>query len=202
MTIVGDIAQATGAHAHDDWDSVLRYLPDRHLPRFAELTMGYRLPGPSMALAARVLRLAAPGLRPPTSVRATGDDPIVASTTPERFAIDLAAAVRREQVAVGSGNVAVIVPSKLLDRVESALRSDGVSFGQAQRGSLDHQVTVTPVGLVKGLELDACIVVEPQTILDSEHRGPQALYVALTRATKRLTVLHERPLPEALLTHD
>jgi DNA helicase IV len=135
-------------------------------------------------------------------VRATGDEPIVASTTPDRFAADLAASVRREQQAVGTGNVAVIVPAKLLARVEAALESEGVPFGRAQRGSLDHQVTVTPVSLVKGLELDACIVVEPQTILDSEHRGPQSLYVALTRATKRLTVLHERPLPEALLTHD
>jgi len=110
--------------------------------------------------------------------------------------------VRREREAVGTGNVAVIVPNKLLARVEAALQSQGVDFGRAQRGSLDHQVTVTPVSLVKGLELDACIVVEPQTILDSEHRGAQSLYVALTRATKRLTVLHERPLPEALLTHD
>jgi DNA helicase IV len=202
MTIVGDIAQATGAHAHDDWDGVLRYLPDRHAPRFAELTIGYRLPGPSMELASRVLRLAAPGLRPPTSVRATGDEPIVASTSPDRFEVDLAASVRREREAVGTGNVAVIVPNKLLARVEAALQSQGVDFGRAQRGSLDHQVTVTPVSLVKGLELDACIVVEPQTILDSEHRGAQSLYVALTRATKRLTVLHERPLPEALLTHD
>ena len=86
---------ATGAPAHDDWDSVLRYLPDRHAPRFAELTIGYRLPGPSMELASRVLRLAAPGLRPPTSVRATGDEPIVASTSPDRFEVDLAASGRR-----------------------------------------------------------------------------------------------------------
>ena len=202
MTIVGDIAQATGAHAHDDWHSVLGFLPDRHAPRFAELTTGYRLPGPSMELAARVLRLAAPGLTPPTSVRTEGDRPIVTATEPSMFASDLAAAVRREREAVGAGNVAVIVPDVLLERVQAALEAEGVAFGRATRGSLDHQVTVTSVGLVKGLELDACVVVEPQTILESEHRGPQALYVALTRATKRLTILHERPLPEALLATD
>jgi hypothetical protein len=33
MTVVGDIAQATGALAPDDWDEVLEHLPDRKPPR-------------------------------------------------------------------------------------------------------------------------------------------------------------------------
>ena len=65
MTVVGDIAQSTGAWAHADWDEVLVHLPDRRPPRRAELTIGYRLPGTNMRLAAKVLDLAAPGLRPP-----------------------------------------------------------------------------------------------------------------------------------------
>ena len=55
-----------------------------------------------------------------------------------------------------------------------------------------------PVGLVKGLELDASVVVEPAAIVDEEAQGLRALYVALTRATKRLAVIHARQLPEAL----
>ena len=202
MTIVGDIAQATGAHAHDSWDSVLEHLPDKRSPRFAELTTGYRLPAPSMELASRVLRIAAPGLRPPTSVRQTGDEPVVTASSDDGFAGDLAHALERELAAVGSGNVAVIVPGSWIERVTAALDSRGVDYGRATRGTLDHRVTVTPVHLVKGLELDACVVVEPGEILDNEYRGAQALYVALTRATKRLTVLHVGPLPAVLAAHD
>ena len=199
MTIVGDIAQATASCSHDSWESVLQHLPDRRAPRRAELVIGYRVPAPSMQLASRVLELAAPGLQPPRSIRESGDAPILTSSSDETFASDLCAAVRREVVAVGSGNVAVIVPTAWIDRAEAALRSGGVDFGQAHRGNLDHQVTVAPVRLVKGLELDACIVVDPATILADEHRGAQTLYVALTRATKRLTVLHTNALPAVLL---
>jgi DNA helicase IV len=198
MTIVGDIAQATGAHGHDSWDSVLHHLPDRRRPRFAELTIGYRLPGPSMELAARMLRVAAPGLTPPRSIRQSGDEPVVQASSDMSFSDDLAAAVKRELEAVGSGNLAIIAPTSWIGRVEEALRDGGVPFGQAHRGNLDHQVTVAPVTLVKGLELDACIVVEPGAILTEEFRGPQTLYVALTRATRRLSLLHVGPLPEVL----
>ena len=131
-------------------------------------------------------------------MREVGDVPVVTATDATRFAADLLAAVRREVGEVGSGNVAVIAPDSYLARVQQALDEAGIDFGRALRGSLDHQVTVAPVRLVKGLELDACVVVDPASILDEELRGPQALYVALTRATKRLTILHERPLPAVL----
>src|SRR5205823_11782287 len=52
MTVVGDIAQATGPHAPRDWNDVLRHLPDRRPPRVTELTVGYRIPAQTMALAA------------------------------------------------------------------------------------------------------------------------------------------------------
>ena len=72
MTVVGDIAQATGAWAHADWDEILDHLPDRRPARRAELTVGYRIPAPNMELAARVLRVAAPDLAPPRSIREDG----------------------------------------------------------------------------------------------------------------------------------
>ena len=198
MTIVGDIAQATAAHAHDSWGSVLEHLPEKRRPRFAELTIGYRLPGPAMDLAARMLSVAAPEITPPRSIRQSGDEPIVQPSSEVTFGAALVGAVRRELAAIESGNLAVIPPTSWLARVEEALGDGGVSFGRAHRGNLDHQVTVAPVTLVKGLELDACIVVEPGAILSGEFRGPQTLYVALTRATRRLSLLHVGPLPEVL----
>ena len=198
MTVVGDIAQSTAAGGHISWDDVLAHLPSRRAQRRAELTIGYRLPGPSMELAARVLCIAAPELRPPSSVRESGDPPVIEVVDPERFAPVLAAAIRREQTAVGAGNVAVVAADGDVQLVEEILEAAGIDFGRARRGSLDHQLTVCPVSLVKGLELDACVVVDPQTILDRQHRGAQALYVALTRGTRRLSIVSQRPLPDVL----
>ena len=64
MTVVGDIAQATGAWAHANWDEILAFLPAKKPARRAELTIGYRIPAQNMMLAARVLAVAAPELTP------------------------------------------------------------------------------------------------------------------------------------------
>jgi DNA helicase IV len=198
MTIVGDIAQATGQWAHQNWDEILDHLPDRKPSRRAELTIGYRLPAPIMSLASRVLRYAAPDLDPPSSVREDGDEPRVVVAPAGALASTLAAEVAAELEAVGVGNVAVICPGAMTAEVNGILEDAGISFGQATRHGLDVQVTVVPVGLVKGLEVDVSVVVEPARIIDDEVQGLRSLYVALTRATKRLVIVHERPLPSAL----
>lgn len=198
MTIVGDIAQATGSWPHGDWSSVLDHLPDRRAPRRAELTVGYRVPGPIMELAARVLPLAAPGLSAPSSIRATGDRPVVAVVEPAELDAALARTVVAAREEVGSGNVGIVAPDELVGRVHTALDEAGVDHGRATRQGLEHQVTVVPVSLAKGLELDSVVVLEPRLILDGQVRGAQSLYVALTRSTKRLTVLASQGLPEML----
>ena len=55
-----------------------------------------------------------------------------------------------------------------------------------------------PPSETKGLEFDAVLVVDPARILADGPRGAAELYVALTRATQRLGVLHPEPLPQAL----
>ncbi|MGZ4716167.1 MAG: HelD family protein [Acidimicrobiales bacterium] len=198
ITIVGDIAQSTGEWAHANWQEILDHLPDRREPRRAELTVGYRLPAPNMALAARVLAVADPDLAPPRSIREDGDQPRIIRAAPDRLLSDVITASLDELDAVGTGNVAVIVPASLVDAVSDAFAESGIEFGRATRHGLDAQITVVPVGLVKGLELDASVVVEPAAIVDEEAQGLRSLYVALTRATKRLAIVHARELPEAL----
>ncbi|MGY6501943.1 MAG: HelD family protein [Acidimicrobiales bacterium] len=199
MTIVGDIAQSTGAWAHDDWDEVLEQLPVKRDPRRAELTVGYRIPAPNMAMAARVLRVAAPDLAPPVSVRQDGDPPRVIGVRDGGSLVGAVVDASLAEVdAVGAGSVAVIVPRTMVDEVCDEFARRSVPFGRATRHGLDSQITVVPVGLVKGLELDASVVVEPALIVEDEAQGLRALYVALTRATKRLAVVHERPLPDFL----
>jgi DNA helicase IV len=203
MTVVGDIAQATGAWAHANWDEILAQLPDRRPSRRGELTIGYRIPAQNMAVAARVLAAAAPDLAPPRSIREGGEPPrFVAVEHANGSSDELCAAVARvameELAAVGNGNVAVITPWSLVDVVSAALDTAGVAHGQANRHGLDQQVTIVPVTLAKGLELDASVVVEPAAIVAEEAQGLRALYVALTRATKRLAVVHAAPLPACL----
>ena len=197
MTVVGDIAQSTGAWAHADWNEILALLPDRREARREELTVGYRIPEPNIALAAKVLAHAAPDLAPPRSVRQGGRPPRITAVAPgSTLASTVVDAVRAELAIVGTGNVAVICPGSLVTMCAEALTAAGVEHGVATERGLSHQVTVVPVGIVKGLELDATVVVDPAGILDEEAQGTRALYVALTRATKHLSVVHAGPLPD------
>ncbi|MEQ8842938.1 MAG: AAA family ATPase [Acidimicrobiales bacterium] len=198
MTIVGDIAQATGAWANDGWDAIVDALPRKRETRYRELTIGYRIPGPAMALANRVLPVAAPGLRPPQPVRTDGDAPRIVAVT--EFTDGLVEVVRAELGAVAEGNVAVIVPDSLVDEVHAAFAAHEMPVGGPTRHGLDQRVTVVPVRLVKGLEVDAAVIVEPARIVDEERQGVRSLYVALTRATKRIAVVHREPLPAILST--
>jgi DNA helicase IV len=198
MTVVGDIAQATGVWAHKDWDEILEHLPRKRPEQRAELTIGYRIPGPTMDLAAKVLREAAPALRPPDSVRQEGDEPRVVSAPAAELAARAVAVAVEERDAVDPGSVAVIAPSTLVDDVAAGLDAARVEYGRAARNGLEARVTLVPVSLVKGLELDAAVVVEPAAIVDEEAQGMRAVYVALTRATKRLAIVHARDLPAAL----
>ncbi|MCU1463206.1 MAG: hypothetical protein JWO37_3281 [Acidimicrobiales bacterium] len=200
MTLVGDVAQATGPSAPDDWKDVLAHLPDKRPPTIAQLTVNYRTPVELMDYAGRVLAAAQPGARPPESVRSTGTPPTVVAVPSGNgtLAAAVADAVRSERAAVGDGLVAVIHPPSMGQDLARALASAGIESGDADHHALDMPVTLVPVDLVKGLEFDAAVVVEPAAVVEEAGQGLRALYVALTRATKRLAVVHERPLPPSL----
>jgi DNA helicase IV len=149
-----------------------------------------------MSLANRVLPYAAPGLRPPQPVRDDGDPPrLVRSESLDDALVDT---VLTELEAVDEGNVAVIVPDSMVDEVRSVFEARALSIGGANRHGLDQRITLVPVRLVKGLEVDSAVVVEPARIINEESQGIRSLYVALTRATKRVAVVHSRELPAML----
>ncbi len=198
MTIVGDIAQSTGAWPHDDWDEVLTHLHHRREPRTIELTVGYRTPGPIAALAARVLTEAAPQLTAPAAVRVDGDEPRFERTSTEDLTATVVRVAREEQVVVAPGHVAIIAPNSMVERLAEAMTSAGMSFGIANRNGLEQPLTLVPVSEVKGLELDATVVVEPAAMVEEEPQGMRSLYVAVTRATRRLSIVSARPLPAPL----
>jgi len=200
MTVVGDLAQATGVHAPASWDDLLDHLPDVKNTRIIGLSVSYRIPEQIMELANRVMTAASPNLRVPTAVRAGSAEPEIVHVT-DRRSLERAVAdgTRRLMSILGGGNVAVVVPDALADSMSEALAAAGVVHGRAATSALDAGVTVVPVSMIKGLELDGVVVVEPADIVDSERHGLRALYVALTRSTQRLTVVHHRALPPAMV---
>ncbi|MGH9181712.1 MAG: HelD family protein, partial [Acidimicrobiales bacterium] len=194
MTIVGDLAQASGAWAPRSWDDVLAHLRFQRPPRVSELTVNYRTPGEVMELAARVLAAAGTGVKPSRSVRFSGEDPVITSAGPGRLEPVVAETVASELALMGEGRLAVIAPDRLLDALRAVL-PDAVEGTAA----LDAPVALLGVAQCKGLEFDSVVVVEPAAIVsqaDAEGRhGRRGLYLALTRTTRRLNVVHSEPLP-------
>jgi DNA helicase IV len=151
-----------------------------------------------MELANRVMMAATPTLRAPTSVRVGDEHPEFVRVVPADLMSSVVAAVKELDADVGDGNIAVVVPDTMFAAVAGALTDAGIEHGEATRSGLEMGITVVPVSVVKGLELDGVIVVEPARIVRDEEQGLRALYVALTRSTKRLTIVHSDPLPDAM----
>ena len=187
MTVVGDIAQTGSPAGARSWGQMLDpYVGGRW--RLAELSVNYRTPGRIMEVATAVL--AGSGIAPTTMTSARpGDWP----PTAERVEGELAAAVARtvaaELAAVGDGRLAVIVPALAQPQLAQAVS------GQPGAG---EQLLVLSPAQSKGLEFDVVVLVEPAAILAGSSRGHSDLYVAMTRSTQRLLILHQQPLPEAL----
>ncbi|QFZ24301.1 DUF2075 domain-containing protein [Saccharothrix syringae] len=169
FTVVGDLVQRRSPAGATSWAAVLEpYVPGRWVYR--SLTVNYRTPAEIMAVAGALLADFAPGVQPPDSVRACGVRPWSRQVTDEGLAAAVAEFVREE--AGREGTSVVIGPPDVPGAV--------------------------PASETKGLEFDAVLVVEPERILADGPRGAAELYVALTRATQRLGVLHRGPLPRAL----
>ena len=198
MTIAGDIAQATSLSSTSSWERVLApHLGTRW--RLDRLTINYRTPAEIMAVAADVLAEIDDKLEIPTSVRETGTVPWHRQVAPGDLAPAVAAAVSAETAAVAGGNVAVVAPAGLINEINEAVGSGPLDGSGADGPDLDDMVVVLTVSQAKGLEFDSVLIVDPAQILaDAPEHGLSELYVALTRSTQRLGVLHPGPLPEVL----
>ena len=200
MTVVGDIAQATGPLAPNDWKDVLEHLPSRKTPRVVGLSVGYRIPAQIMELADKVMHAATPGLRAPRSVRDGDEVPVIIAV--ESVPALYEAVIARANVLLqqsGGGRTAIICPDDMVDQMSLALDAASVPHGRAQAAGLDQNLSIVPASLAKGLELDDVIVVEPSAIVADDSQGLRLLYVTLTRSTRSLTVVHRLALPDAML---
>jgi hypothetical protein len=214
MTIVGDLAQATGGWAPTAWSDIVGHLPARRGWREVPLSVNYRTPSEIMEVAGRVLAVARPGASAPEAVRQSGEQPRILSAAypalgpgagPLSLGSVLTRTVAEELQAISGpsgsgrdGTVGIVSPPSLLAGVAETLEQAGIPFGRAGLGALDSPVSVLAIEDAKGLEFDAVIVVEPARLVDEAAQGMRALYVSLTRATRRLAVVHAEPLPAGL----
>jgi DNA helicase IV len=201
MTVVGDIAQATGNWVPESWGDVVQHLPARRGWRLTELTLNYRTPLEIMEMARRVLERVTAHVRPPEAVRSTGRPPRIVETEPggpEASLDGLVAEVVGGVLDSEDGTIGIVSPPSLIPAVGNALVDADLPCGRVGLGALDERVTLLAVEDVKGLEFDTVIVVEPATLAAENPQGLRALYVAFTRATRDLIIVHSDPLPEAV----
>jgi DNA helicase IV len=184
ITIVGDLGQSASIW-NTKWQDVVAGL-NPPTSTISELSINYRSPEEISDLATRVLRAYAPHLSPPRSVRRSGEDPIFVRTG-DRIGVALEHAKR---LVPDDGTAAIIAPPALRDEIRHTLGIEGVDLGS--------ELSVLSVDEARGLEFDVVVVVEPADI--AERDGLSGLYVALTRPTKTLVVVHAGDLPAALVS--
>ena len=182
LTILGDVAQGTGPVTYASWGDVLPHLPRGGDADVEELRHAYRVPREIMELALPLLDTIAPEIERPLAYRVGAAQPLLRRV--DEGSLLREAYHEAGRLAAEDGLVALIVPDEL---VEPAL---------AHESAFDSIPLLTPRE-AKGLEFDHVIVVEPALIAAHE-RGLRELYVALTRPTTTLVVVHARPLPTEL----
>jgi DNA helicase IV len=197
LTIVGDQAQTGDLAGPGSWAQALEpYLGDRW--RLAPLTVNYRTPAEVMAVAADVLAAIDPALKPPRSVRESGHRPWREQASPDGFASAVTDAAIRLSAEAGDGKLAVIVPAARVDELGAAISEALPGTALGADPDLTSPVVVLTVRQAKGLEFDCVLIAEPGQILTESPRGRSDLYVALTRATQQVGVVHTGPVPEVL----
>ncbi|MET0422647.1 MAG: AAA family ATPase [Actinoplanes sp.] len=192
ITLLGDLAQGTAPWAAVNWRDTLVHLgkPDAAV---VPLTVGFRVPAVVVELANRLLPALGVDVPEAVSLRRDGDLTIAeVSDVDAQTLVEVTAALEHE------GSVAVIAADDAVERLHGHLDAAGIEYALPGDTESEARVTVVPATVVKGLEYDHVIVHEPADIVAAEARGLNRLYVVLTRAVSRLSVVHTKPLPVAL----
>lgn len=197
FTILGDLAQSTGPAGQSDWADVLRWLgASAAQNRVEHLTIGYRVPAAVLEVANRLLPLTGVTVPASRSARTDGPPPSMRISSPDSLAGAVAAAVI--ELKHHHRLTAVIVPDRVRVAVEAALSDAGFTTVNRVQDVGRRDVPVFSPEVVKGLEFDGVVLVNPGEILDGTQRGARVLYVAMTRAVQNLTLLSDSELPTVL----
>ncbi|MFC0675503.1 HelD family protein [Brachybacterium hainanense] len=197
FTVVGDVAQTSSAGGTSSWEEALSpYVEDRL--EVEHLSVNYRTPQRIMDPAQRMAEALDLPVTEVTSVREGDADPTLRPAPASELTAQTVLAVQ-EQLAQATGRLAVIAhASRLADLVDALRSAPGLpKVGSGSRG-VDEMVAVMSPQDAKGLEFDGVVLVEPAELLADRTHGAGDLYVAMTRPTQRLDVVHALPLPEGI----
>lgn len=197
MTVVGDLAQASAPWGPASWEAALGEYARGRL-RVEELSVNYRTPVEIMRVAGDVLRSVEPDAVVPRSIRSAGVEPWYLDVEPDGLVDALVKAVTEETSANPDGMVAVVAPRAMRAELDTALAELVPDLVTSRRTMLESPAVVLDVVAAKGLEFDAVVVADPQAMVAASERGLSDLYVAVTRATRRLGVVHTGELPAVL----
>jgi DNA helicase IV len=194
ITLLGDLAQGTAPWAAADWRDTLGHLgkPDAAV---VPLTTGFRVPAVVVELANRLLPALGVDVPEAVSLRRDGDLALIPVDPSQLDGETLAEVTRALE---HEGSVAVIAADSAVERLRKHLDAAGIENATPDDVDSEARVMVVPATLDKGLEYDHVIVHEPADIVAAEARGLNRLYVVLTRAVSRLSVIHAQPLPGPL----
>ncbi|MCG5452985.1 MULTISPECIES: HelD family protein [Micromonospora] len=176
-TVVGDPAQTAWTGDPEELDRARDQALGRRKRHDFTLTTNYRNSAEIFAVAAAEIRRLYPDLPLPTAVRSTGVEPVelvVPATGLETATVEAAAGLLAEV----EGTVGVITPVPRRDEVAGWLGALGAPRLQV----------VTSLE-AKGMEYDGVVLVAPSEIRADPGAGVRTLYVALSRATQRLTTI-------------
>ncbi|MCX4747064.1 AAA family ATPase [Kitasatospora sp. NBC_01287] len=177
MTLVGDFAQAGPVAAARDWKEAL----SPHVgPRFKlhNLTVSYRTTQEILESVRDLLTRIAPDQKPTRSLR-SGESPRTVTTSPD----ELVTAVVQELRAQSAAHPGELLGVVCADTRVSELTAQGI----------DQHARIVPASEARGLEFDGVVVMNPEEIITARPGGDRDLYVALTRATKRLCTITVQP---------
>ncbi|MGW8635268.1 HelD family protein [Streptomyces sp. NPDC055793] len=191
LTVLGDLAQGTTPWAARSWAGTLAHLgrPDAAV---VPLTTGFRVPREVVGLANRLLARLDVDVPPARSLRGDGEltlREVAPGAVPGAVVEAVRHALTRE------GSVGVVAADADVPRLREVLDAAGIeAAGPEVPGA---RAALLPASVVKGLEYDHVVAVEPAAIAAEgpSGRGLHRLYVVLTRAVSRLDVVHGRPLP-------
>jgi DNA helicase IV len=187
-TVVGDAAQASWPDAAEAGQAREQAFGSQVRSLF-HMDTNYRNAREIFDYAADVIRAEVPDADFPQAVRETGVLPITRSVAPEEIPTAVADAVEALLREV-AGSVAVISPARWATSLTSLKSLIG--------DSRDRVSVVDPMS-TKGLEYDATVIVDPAEITAESPGGIRVLYVALTRAAHRMTILEVNDSPSLLL---
>ncbi|CAB4731714.1 unannotated protein [freshwater metagenome] len=183
FTVLGDLAQGTTPWSAPTWRRQLLHLGHSDA-EVLELTRGYRVPTEVLQVANALLPHLDVHVPPATSMRSGGRCSAHAVARSDDLSTTTQALV--ERLLALPGLTGVISSTAIIDLLGEDLAPD-------------PRLHLVPAHLVKGLEFDHVVVVEPAALLERDaDLGLRHLYIAVTRAVMTLDLVHSAPLPDAL----